>query len=386
MLVITINGFPDGQVVRCELDSSKWIGRKESACVGDPGLAFIDDSPVDWKQVRNLIQVRRIAGDEGLSETLARTLREQSVYARGRDADTSAMVARLAADLADLTDDLAQVRTSGHDEDVQSYREATGQLQEAETAEVAAAAMYESLAMALKHHTALSNTLERLPHLLSDYATALERYNRAEEMVGAADHRLTEFGKQQVVSAENEARVAWLIRRLPHRVRQLANASVEEQSVHSFLGVEDRLHARDIANRSRDISARIKALEEENKSGFLAGTVREVQNTIEDELRSMPKAAQQEPIATVGRDIKAVELANGIAARRKQLEGVPKPDEVAKRERMISELKSQQYWLSLLDGVYKKTDRKSKLVDEGTSELLELRGVADQGGGRCRGA
>lgn len=378
-LTVIIDGFPTAEVVRCELDSSKWKGRKESDCVANPGDAFINNRAADWNAVRRLISVRRIAGDEGLSETLARTLREASVYARGRDADTAALVDRFADELGELTDDLVAVRTQGYAEEAEWYRKASQQLQAKQADAERTAQKYERFAVALAHHRTILGSLHDLPQFLTDYGHALEAHQRAEQSVKAADQTLTDFGRQEVVSAENASRIDWLVDRLPHRMRHLANARVQEQSAHSLLNLEERLSTSEIRVRAREIDARILSLEEENKSGYLAGTVRGAQNTIEGELRAMPKAAQQERFAIVGRDIRVHELADGIAIRRKQLEGVPKPDEVAERERTVSRLRNQRSWLDYLNDVYKKTDQKQSLVDEGTFELIALRGASDEG-------
>ena len=93
--------------------------------------------------------------------------------------------------------------------------------------------------------------------------------------------------------------------------------------------------------------------------------------------RGCRKRAQNERIATIGRDIRVHELADGIAARRKQLEGIPKPDEVAHRESEMANLKLQKMWLAGLFELYRKTDAKKQLVDGGEQDLAALRGDAD---------
>lgn len=378
-LTVTIDGLPAGRVIKCELDSKTWVGRRESECVVIPGAAFINDETADWSDVRRIIQVRRIAGDEGLTETLARTLREASVSARRLDQTASTIVRRLGDELRLLTDDLIQVRSEGLAEDVQQYRSATGQLANAQQALTAAQEAHEQIVTAYQFHRAIDSTLEKLPALVRDYGEALARHQSAESAVAAADKALTETGRQQKVDADKARQIEWLVGRLPHRLRHLANAQVAEQQAHVRLGVTERLSPIEIRDRIRQIDVMIKALEEENRSAYLAGTVRDAQIAIEGELRAMPRNAQNERIATIGRDIRVHELADGISTRRKQLEGVPKPDEVAQRERTILQLRNEQMWVASLPDIYKRTEQKQKLVDEGTSELALLRGNAEDG-------
>lgn len=379
VLTVSIDDFPGGETVRCELDSSNWRGRTEADCVIEPGEVFINGESADWETARALIQVRRIAGDEGLGETLARTLREASLYARGRGRETAAVVDELGAQLGAITDDIVSVRIRGQAEDLELYRSATKAFDAAKTrAEVAATALARAN-QRLEAHQAVADALSALPPLLADHIAALAAQSRAEAAVGAADREFTDFGRQQAMNAEKQERIDWLVGRLPARIRLLAAARVEEQTVHTFLKIDARLNDLKRHFRIKEVDREIQDLVDENRSADLAGTVRAAQQNIEGELRSMPKAAQHERIATVGRDIRVHELAEGIAARRKQLEGIPKPDEVAERERTVERLRRQGLRLADLSAVYRKTDQKQQLVDEGMDELIALGGTAEEG-------
>lgn len=379
VLTVTIDQFPGGETVRCELDSSSWRGRTEANCVTAPGEVFINDKSADWETARALIQVRRIAGDEGLGETLARTLREASHYARGRGRETAAVVDELGAQLGVVIDDVVSVRSRDQAEDIELYRSAAKAFDAAKTRAEEATTELKRAAHQLQAHQSLADALSALPPLLADHIFALAAQSRAEAAVVAADKKLTDFGRQQVMDAEKQKEIDWLVGRLPARIRILAAARADEQAAHAFLKIDARLNDREQRLRIKDVDREIQELQDENRSADLAGTVREAQQNIEGELRSMPKAAQQERIATVGRDIRVHELAEGIAARRRQLEGIPKPDEVAGRERTIERLKRQRLRLADLSAVYLKTEQKQKLVDKGMDRLIALRGTAEEG-------
>lgn len=376
-LTVTIDGFPSGETVRCELDGASWAGRREEDCVGSPGLAFINDKPAEWAAVHRLIKVRRIAGDEGLTETLARTLRESSVVARRRDEETSAAVNAFGDQLRQLTDDLVQVRVAGHSEEVEEYRRLSAEYGKAAAKANAAEDACGQAVDALDKHEHLVKNLEGLPRLLTEYADALAAHKEAETASIEADKALTEIGRKQEVDAKKAEDIKWLLKRRPYRLDQLASAQVDEQRAHARLGVTTRLKRGDISDRVKAIDERLRTLEEENRTADMAGTVRNVQTTLLQELTGMPKRAQNERIATIGRDIRVHELADGIAARRKQLEGIPKPDEVAHRESEMASLKFQKMWLAGLFELYRKTDAKKKLVDGGERDLAALRGDAD---------
>lgn len=378
-LTVTIDGFPGGEVVRCELDGATWKGRRESECVAEPGLAFINDRAAEWAEVHRLFKVRRIAGDEGLTETLARTLRESSVIARQRDEETSSIVDAFGDALQPLTDDLVHVRVAGHAKEAEEYQQLTMELdaasRKAEVARIKCVEFTESLAA----HKRILESIQKLPALLNDYAIAVDAHAIAEKASEAADKKLTEIGRKQAIDATAAERINWLMGRRPHRLDQLARAQVDERRAHARLGTTVRLTPSQIRNRNKEIDERLESLAEENRSADMAGTVRNVQATILHELRSMPNRAQHERIATIGRDIRVHELVAGIDARRKQLEGIPKPNEVAERESIMANLKLERLWLGGLSELYRKTEQKRKLVDDGEAEIAQLRGSAGYG-------
>ena len=53
-LTVTIDGFPGGETVRCELDGASWAGHREADCVASPGLAFINDKPAEGQPFTDL--------------------------------------------------------------------------------------------------------------------------------------------------------------------------------------------------------------------------------------------------------------------------------------------------------------------------------------------
>src|ERR1700693_282621 len=221
-LTVTIDGFPGGQVVRCELDGTAWKGLRESECVADPGCAFINDLPVSWAEVHRLIKVRRIAGDEGLTETLAQTLRESSLSAQRRDEVTSSTVAAFAEVLQPLTDDLVHVRVEGHAEEAEEYVRLTREFDEASSKAEAAKDEYSVLVEAIARHEEILESVRKLPTLLIEYANAIDAHMTAESASNAADEALTEIGRRQEVDANKAGRIDWILKRRPYRLDQLA--------------------------------------------------------------------------------------------------------------------------------------------------------------------
>lgn len=371
-VTVTVDGFPDGSVLRCELDSARWKERSEAECAQDPGVAYINDKRAEWHQVRRLLQVRRIAGDEGLAETLGRTLRESGVVARTRDRQASEWVAKLGIQLGVLTDELVNVRHETIARLQNEFMVASNEQTDAAAAADQAQGVFETSREILAWHEDIGRRLTALPAELEAHRIADDVYKRAEARAKAADERLTDLGRQQVIGKTNQERAAWLRERLPHRMRALAEATFYEQQTLARLGLDARPRPAEVRKRVQAIDKQIEILEQENRAGYLAGTVRRAQESIQSELRSMPSEAQDQHIATIGREIRVQELAAGIARRHRELLDVPKPDEVEERERAISDLQIARARLQLLADLFRKTDQKQKLVDEANAELERL--------------
>ena len=380
-LTITIAALPEQQVVRCELDSATWLGRTEEDCRANPGAVFINDQPADWRAVRQLIKVRRIAGDEGLGETLARTLRETSLVSRAQDVQANEFVQEVGVEVSLLTDSLRQVKASALRGSATELRTAVREVNEARAIRDASQIAFDACTTSLQLHQATRTSLSGIPEQLQLYAGALDQYNEAAARIASAERALTELGRRQAIDAAKQARINRLVTKLlPYRMRRLAQATADEKRTISRLQLEGRIRPAEIRDRIRALDTRIAELEDQNRTDYMADTVRQTQNDIERELRAMPKAAQQQHIATVGREIKANELADGIAIRRRELEGVPKPSVVTGRERSIAQLKVQQVLLRQLSSLYRATDRKQELVDEAHKELAELTNKDEQSG------
>lgn len=373
-LTVTIDKFPTGEVVRCEIDSSEWIGRTERDVAAKPGLIYINDSEATWDELRSLIMVRRIAGDEGLSETLGRTLREAGVVAQQREASVNTAVEFLGDKLRPFTDDFVGISGEALSRDRDQFVHVSEQYR---TAADALRSAKESVARKeadLAEHQETAASLRTLPMNLDRYDAALSDFDAAMQMVQSADARLTSFGRQQVIEEGKADTLAWYQRRLPYRMRHLAAARFREAQLLNWLGLEGRLADWEIAQDVRQTQQALTKVQEAIRTGDLAGTISQTQRVIETELKALPHAARDQHIATIERRILVHELADGIAVRRQELQGVPKPEEVKEHESSQRELQRRLDHLRQLPEAVRTTEQKRKLVDEANREIRNLTG------------
>lgn len=61
------------------LDSNDWDVDNQSNAVINPGQVYLDGNAVSWDDLRSILQVRRIAGDETLGETIGLALYQKSL-------------------------------------------------------------------------------------------------------------------------------------------------------------------------------------------------------------------------------------------------------------------------------------------------------------------
>ncbi len=81
-MTVTVEGLTGGTTLRAELTPGTWSSDPVAVLDGDAfGGAYLDGEHASWAQVRALLQVRRTAGDESLSETLGQVLKERSTRA-----------------------------------------------------------------------------------------------------------------------------------------------------------------------------------------------------------------------------------------------------------------------------------------------------------------
>lgn len=373
-LTVHIDDFPTGEIIRCELDSATWQGRSEAECAADPGAAFINDKPASWAEVRALLKVRRIAGDEGLSETLGRSLREASVNAFEHYSTADQTAGHIGRGLGQFTSDLAGISHTALEHDRIELIDAIETLGKARQSLKAADKVYKTLNRQVQSDRNFVISLRALPDLIETFRRQFHAYERASSAVSRADLQLTKVGHLQVAAKGKEEEFKKNARLLVYRTRALDKAVIEEQHALIRAGLPERIATEEITGRVAANLKEISDLEAQNKTADVAGEIRNIQEAFMPTLRRVSPSAQGQTIATVdvNVDVSVEQLAEGMSATYQVLREIPKPGDVQEREQKIRDLLALNQRLEALPALFRATDQKAKNLDEVREDLEHL--------------
>jgi hypothetical protein len=368
---ITIDGLGDDSVA-IRLNSSEWKGRTQVACAVDPGQVSINGVPSTWPDFRKRLQVRRIAGDEGLAETLGLTLRERSLAAEAGfirasriTEDWSHRLDALRLTCGDVSPMALEAARAAHESDLKSWREQV----EFRDQRVKSAASWTAAVEALE---SIVRMRAEAPGLLDLYREHFDQHRNAESLLKPLELQLADEGANAVVDSRRRAELGQWNHRLELRETAAAKARLEERRILSYLGLEDRPEAKWRQEELVRLRAAVSAAKAELKTADLAGTVRQAITRVLDGLDVIPPGARNETVAELAEPISAAELIRGAARRRTVLEGVPRPGQAIDLSRRVDELEGRILVVSRLADVATTTERKEKNVREARDRVDEL--------------
>jgi len=373
VVYITIDGLREGQVI-VKLDSALWRGRSQADCAENPGEATLAGVPVEWARLRSLIQVRRIAGDEGLAETLGRTIRERALEAdavRRRIGD----VVEIWSHRLDALRKLSEGCTQGQLIDLREEdRQAIEELDQVQDSLIAAESREAAWVETSSIMHRVREFVEHHGGLMEVYSKSLERHENASEVIQQLESDLARAGANMALNEGRRAEVSRWARLLELRETAHTRARLQENQVLGYLGLHERPKSTDLRSRSADTRQAVTDAEAQLRTADLAFTIRQAAAGVENALAGLQGPAQQETIADLDRPISAKSLLTGVQRRRRYLEGIPRPGEALLLSRRISEMRDQLRVLDLIPELVATTDRKAQNVVEAEEKLSALMG------------
>lgn len=375
---VRIEGAPEGPI-DISLDSAEWTDRSQADCAANPGTVTIAGNPATWDAVRRIFQVRRIAGDEGLAETLGRTLREQSIAAE----EEATRLIPLVATWSDELDALRDVTAVASPAELQALRtadrDAAAAVKRAQTAARKAAEEAALIADRWVKATQALEAVRTIPGLLDAYGTHLVRHEAARFRTSQLEGDLARAGAARVHNAQTQKEIGVWTRRLDLRRTALTRARLQERQLLTFLGLEGEPSEATLRELQTATAEALKDLKARLRTVDMASTVRNVGTDIEASLETIPASGRDEAIAELDRPVSAAELLAGIRVRRDALRDVPRPGEAVDLERQISKLEARSRRLRELPEYLDTTERKLSNVRDAEGRLATLLALtADQ--------
>jgi hypothetical protein len=367
---IEIKGFDDDSTFECILDSRQWVGRTAAECAESPGTVLRNGVSTSWAEARKYFQIRRIAGDEGLQETLGRLMRERALEA---SRTSRALSDRLTSWVPDMrrvqdlsrqatTEVLKEVRdsVSRSGESLTAYRgERNGLEQEASELSTSADVLRQ-----------MSNAVSRLPAMLADYAVNRNALDSALAATASDDKLLAISGIADQQNAERAHILRRWSRLLQLRERALDRAAGDTRYWRSIAGVDDETSM--TALRS-ELVAQLAATEAAIETGYVAGSLRTVLHELIVPLEKLDGSALlNQTFAQIDRPVRGAELRDALRDRRTELSGIPKPNDVAELEQSRGALNNRIKALDYLPEFEEAERRKRDLVDQASNQMASI--------------
>ena len=373
---ITIEGHPEGPLI-IDIDSKKWRGRSEAECAAEPGDARLAGEPIDWIRLRQLIQVQRIAGDEGLAETLGRTVRERALEAdagRRRIGDLveswSHRLDTLRVLCGGIGPELLDTARRNAQQAEDEYEKTREDLSKAEE-------LADAWSEARTILRSLSQFAHSYPALMAAYAAGLDKHHNASEQIKQLEQRLAQAGVAAAIDDSRRKDIAKWTRLLDLRETALTRARLQERRVLGYLGIDTRPILADVRKLRTETNNALREAEAELRTADMAGTIRSATTNIEGMLDELPEPALAETIADLDRPVTASQLLVGVRQRRAHLDGVPRPGEAVQLSRKIDDLRDRVSVLAQVPNLIEITDRKARNVNVAQETLISLMGLSD---------
>lgn len=354
-----------GHTIQVRLDSSRWSMTDQSGAVANPGQAFLDGVETDWPTLRSVLQVRRIAGDETLGETIGLALFQTAKEVDRQRLEVAATTTAWAA-----TWDELRLSSERPVHDARSVVNTLSNLAVERTQLVDEGKAAASNAEAAKATLAGLHLLGHIDDAYPSrelYDVAWTRRSQLADAIATAESALMERrGPQQEGSQADFERLTKLV-----RIRRDAHtrAQFDEAGVLRALNLENRPGADDINRLLMESRTELSELQKEQRTQFTAGTIREVAGSVERTLRELPTDLHREVVAELDREVTVGELARGLQRRSESLRDVPKSETVLKIERSLRSLGVRINLLESLADVMRVADRKEANLREAEDNL-----------------
>jgi hypothetical protein len=315
---ITASGMIGATSIEWMLRPSEWP--PDPAPVGMwLGEFRVDGERTDLARVSQLLRVHRIAGDETLSETIARRIREDLVLVQRQRSNVGERVERLDQRLLDLSDRLGGVRVeelAGLAEEQRTMRQ---RLRELLAAIPELRSRFQSLDSARRARDTLTQLEADGPELRRQIEAETQVEREATETIEELEVRRVEIAGQAAMEADLRTALDAAEAELGDRIQAAEKAQLRAISRATPLGVgpegEEVRVAHQAAVAERD--AVLRRLAQFDAAPRLASLA----DSLDDSLENAVSAGLSEsPIAQLddGRDLTVGELEKGVRRQRER--------------------------------------------------------------------
>lgn len=331
---VTITGLNGANEIHWDADSRDWLEVVEGQTVVPFKSITIDGRPVkDFREVTEILEVHRLAGDEGIIET----------FAQQADAEASS-VARWARRFADQEDSpLAQLEHQlGYavenltDWSIERYQQVKLTIQRAQEAHDKASALMErsiekrdELIEAANLQRQLGRIVRRLPDLEQQLVATDAEIQKIQSQRDAIQDQLMDLAGQ-LAGAEALVRELRNARRTRDRNRERLSEELDKIGrVTSDLGIEPTQEA--VTTTLTELRSVLETLTAEQLEMDAAPTMRHLLVTLSDQLAEAEQSGLADQLAVddseTDTQLTVAQTRGGMLNRRTQLEGQPPPPE-----------------------------------------------------------
>ncbi|MFL1999539.1 hypothetical protein [Microbacterium sp. A1-JK] len=348
------------QSISVRLDSSEWDPNNQLSAVANPGEVRIDGEPASWEEIRSILQVRRIAGDETLSETIGLAL-----FQTAKDVETERMKVSEITDAWSKTWDKYRFEVDDPANRAHSLIANLNELAATRSELIRTAQDTAQRSDAIEATLESLRTLARIAdsqQLNETYEQAWAQRNQLEQRIAKAEAKLLEARGSRDPGAQGD--FEQLTRRVRLRRDAHTRAQFDQNTVLRALDLDSRPDMSGIRRLLSDAQERRLQLRDEQKTLFAAGTIRDAAGSLERTLLELPSDLHREVVAELDHDVTVGELARGLGRRRENLRDVPKSEAVLRIEAEIKRNDSRISLLSSVGEVMRVADRKRENLEE----------------------
>ncbi len=371
---IRIEGLPVG-AIDVELTPSEWPERPTAQIDTKLGTVKIDGRTSTWSELRTHVQVTRVAGDEGLTQTFAIELQERAnhVGAVLEEADPVFVA------WDEYFDGLSSAAGSVSRADLEALMaSATEGHQALKTAEATHEENRAQLEMAERRYATLASFAERqaeLPSRLQELSAALGQVAEADQAIGEVSEALQVLAARAAIEERQRPELVRLEHLRPRRRRDLQELVVAERGILAALGLGVESSDRDLRAAREEALRDVRDAQKQLRELDLVGGLKRTIGDLQGQLRVAPKSLDREIIAAVPEPITTASLRDGLATRMHEVERLPRDGEVAQLARRAETADRRRLLAQEALECRRKAVRKRELVEEAETAFVALLGL-----------
>ena len=373
---VDIGRLPDGQDISWSGSSHDWPESEDS----EPSSDWFRDITVGGRratldEVRSLLVVRRMAGDEGIINTFAQIAEED---ARHVQSWAQRFASPDGSPLADLEGRVARAEELLGGRIAERYVElqtaladAKGYLDETEGSLAQAQRREHELQEALDIYENLTRIQEQAPGIAEQLAELNGQIGRAEEEHARVQHEIRSLIAKSARAEPARKELTLARRTLNRNLGKLSNTLVEAARMATALDVEPRLGG--VREAIEGLEAELERLETEHTALDAAPVMRSLLDQVTGELGRVELSGLGDQIVLddtgTGLQMSVVRARAGMLVRRQYIEDQPPPPEALQLQEQISDAERKLKATITLRGKLQEVSKYERLVEKNEIRL-----------------